>query len=134
MIRVPSAVRRVNVLRWVDGPVIVHASVRKQCRIQCVVRVVVGKHDVGDTGRINGENLKSLEDLAPVMHHAGVDDYRRRTVLYEADCGLDSSRRWFNRPNDKSIDDDRHRLRRVVALGFHLDVHPVVKPSRLLLH
>jgi len=89
-----SALRRAARKRVaiVDGPVIVHACVREQRRIQRVIWVMVRKHDVGDIVRINGKSLERLKDLTPVIHHAGVNDYRRGTVSHEADRGLDCSR------------------------------------------
>jgi hypothetical protein len=112
---------------------IVHPCIRKQCRIQRVIWVVVRKHNVGDIARINTKSLKWPKYLSAVIHHARVNDYRGGSVSYEADGGLDASRRGIDRPNDKHINYCRQCLGRVVAPGFHLDVHQLVEPPKIAL-
>ena len=64
----------------VDRLVVVESRVREECRVQCVVGVVMAEHDVGHRPHVNAGFPKRVEDHVPVGDHAGVDHHDRIAI------------------------------------------------------
>src|SRR6266699_4169597 len=100
----------------VNSPVIMKAGVWEQCRVDSMVRVVMGKYDIGDgRGRLT-QCRKWLENCARTGHHTGIDNYADVTI---ADVG---DRRGYM-PAYVAIEENMHlcrRGKRFIAICYHL--------------
>src|SRR6266704_110578 len=69
----------------VNSPVIMKAGVWEQCRVEGMVRVVMGKYDIGDGSRGFTQCCKWLENCSGTGNHARINNHADAAVAYESD-------------------------------------------------